>query len=127
MQAEELAITIAAIAWIPLCFLVARAARSYQRSATGWFWLAFVFSPMVAYIFLLVADVPHKDVLQQQKEDRVIACHPDRTGLREVARYEKDCPNCGAAVNSSTGDGLHSSEGEPWRLLYDSCETEIAP
>ena len=36
-----------------------------------------------------------------------------------------DCPNCGAAVNSYTGDGLHSPEDEPWRLICDKCETEI--
>ncbi|MBC8873013.1 MAG: hypothetical protein H8E44_26565 [Planctomycetes bacterium] len=127
MQIEELAIGIAVIAWIPLCFLVARAAKTYQRSGTGWFALAFVFSPLVAYTFLLVADVPHKAVLRQQKEDRVRDRHPDRTDAREVAHYERDCPNCGAAVNTSTGDGLHSPESQPWRLLCENCDTEITP
>jgi len=127
MQGEEVAITIAALAWVPLCFLVAKAAKGHQRSATGWFALSFVFSPLVAYIFLIVADMPHKAVSRQQKTDRVRDRHPNRTVLRVEMEHEMDCPNCGAAVNSYTGDGLHSPEDEPWLLICDKCKTEIVP
>ena len=117
--------TFAMILWIPLAFLVGRAARGYQRSPLGWFVLACVFSPLVAYVFLVVADVPHKATLRRELEDRVRTRHPDSTDVRVQTEHEMDCPNCGAAVNSYTGDGLHSPEGEPWRLICDKCETEI--
>jgi len=116
---------IAMILWIPLSLLVGRAARSYQRSPIGWFVLACIFSPLVAYVFLLVADVPLKATLRQELEDRVRARHPERDHVRVETEHEMDCPNCGAAVNSYTGDGLHSPEDEPWRLICDKCETEI--
>jgi len=127
MQVQELVSTIAVITWVPLCFLVASAAKNYYRSPTGWFALALVFSPPIAYIFLLVADVPHRAVLRQQRLNRVSIRHPHRKDAREAAHYEGDCPNCGAAVNLSTGDGLHSPKGEPWRPFCDGCQTEIDP
>ena len=117
--------TICLMLWIPLCFLVARAARTYRRSAIGWFVLACIFSPLAAYVFLLVADVPHRAILRQELEDRVKARHPESTDTRVETEHEMDCPKCGAAVNSYTGDGLHSAEDEPWRLMCDKCETEI--
>jgi len=116
---------IAMILWIPLSLLVGRAAGNYQRSSIWWFVLAFVFSPLVAYVFLLVADVPHKAVLRQELADRVKARHPDRTDVHVETENEMNCPNCGAAVNPYTGDGLHSPEEEPWRLICDKCETEV--
>ena len=118
---------IAMLLWVPLSFLVGRAAEAYQRSSVGWFVLAFVFSPPVAYVFLLVADVPHKAVLQKELEDRVASRHPERTDVRAETVHEMDCPKCGAAVNTYTGDGLHSPEEEPWRLMCDKCETDIVP
>ena len=124
---DLIAPAIALVLWIPLSLLVARAAAGYQRSSIGWFVLAFVFSPLVAYVFLLVADVPHKAILRRELEDRVKARHPGRTDIRYVAQSEMDCPNCGTAVNPSTGDGLHSPENEPWRVICEKCETEIVP
>ena len=116
---------IAMILWIPLALLVGRTATSYQRSPLGWFVLACIFSPPVTYVFLLVADVPHKSVLRQELADRVKARHPDRKDVGVETEHEMDCPKCGASVNSYTGDGLHSPEDEPWRLICDKCETEI--
>ena len=117
--------TICMMLWIPLCLLVARAAGTYRRSPVGWFVLACIFSPLIAYVFLLVADVPHKAMLRQELEDRVKARRPESTDTRVETEHEMDCTKCGAAVNSYTGDGLHSPDDEPWRLMCDKCEKEI--
>ena len=125
MQLPEIVALVAAVAWFPLCLLVANTARSYQRSAKGWFALAFVFSPVVAYIFLLVADVPQKAVIVQEKVERISNREPEHTDVLDTANYEKSCPKCGAVVNAATGDGLHWAEKEPWRLFCKECDTEI--
>ena len=61
----------------------------------------------------------------KQLEDRVKARHRNSTDVRMETEHEMDCQNCGAAINSYTGDGLHSPEDEPWRLICDKCKTEI--
>ena len=42
-----------------LCFLVAKSATGYKRSPFAWFMLAVFSTPIVAYVYLLIADTPH--------------------------------------------------------------------
>jgi hypothetical protein len=112
---------------LPFSVLVGWMAKSYQRSSGAWFLLAVIFTPLVAFVFLLVAGVPHSAVVRKEKEERVRKQHPDRGDVSDIARSELDCPQCGATVNPATGDGLHSPESEPWRLICDKCEAEVVP
>lgn len=127
---EQPSVYIAAIiviAWIPLCILVGMDAGGKLRSGFAWFLLAFLFSPFVAYIFLMIAGVSHNAVVRIEKEKVFRRQHPERSDVREVVANEMACPKCGAIVNPVAGDGLHSREDEPWVLLCDSCECEINP
>lgn len=112
---------------IPFSALVGWMAKYYQRSMIAWFVLSVVFSPVVAFVFLIVAGVPHSAVVRREKEERVRARHPDRSGVREMAMAESSCPRCGVNLNTATGDGVHSPDDEPWRMSCDACGTEIEP
>jgi membrane protein implicated in regulation of membrane protease activity len=122
-----LAIAAAAAAWFALCLLVGWLATLYERSAGAWFLLAMLFSPLAAFVFLLVANVPHAAVVRREREDRLRRAHPERADIREAALGELSCPKCGATLNPATGDGLRSSDDEPWRLFCNQCGTEIEP
>ena len=113
--------------WIVLCLLVGWRATSYKRSPEAWFLLAMLFSPLAAFVFLLVANVPHAAVVRREREDRLRRAHPERADIREAALSELFCPKCGATLNPATGDGLHSPEDEPWVLICNQCATEIQP
>ena len=115
------------IAWIPLCILVGIAARGKLRSSFAWFLLAFLFSPFVAFIFLMIAGVSHSAAVRIEKEASFRRQHPERSDVRDMLANEMACPKCGSTVNPTTGDGLHSREDEPWVLLCDSCECELSP
>jgi hypothetical protein len=111
-SAADVAGTIAF--WVMYAVLVAGVAwwaSSYRRSVFWWTILAIVFSPVVAGVFLLVAGVPAE------------------TGPPEPESVDFDgratCESCGAAVDWDTHEGLHSAEGEPWRLLCDHCGHEL--
>jgi hypothetical protein len=93
---------------LPFSLLVGWLAKSYQRSPGAWFLLAVIFTPLVAFVFLLVAGVPHSAVVRREKEERARKQHPDRADVSDIARSELNCPQCGATVNPATGDGLHS-------------------
>ena len=112
---------------LPLSVLIGWMAKSYQRSPGAWFLLAVVFTPLVAFVFLLVAGVPYSAVVRQQKEHRARSRHPEAADVREIALSELECPKCGATVNPATNDGLHSPEDEPWRLICSQCGAEIQP
>jgi len=112
---------------LPFSVLVGWMAKSYQRSSGAWFLLAVIFTPLVAFVFLLVAGVPHLAVVQKEKEERARTQHPERADVSDIARSELECPQCGATVNPATGDGLHSPEDEPWRLMCNQCDAEIQP
>ncbi len=51
--------------WFGLSIAVGRLAAHGLRSRPGWMLLALLFSPPVAFIFLLVADVPHAAVVRR--------------------------------------------------------------
>jgi hypothetical protein len=120
------ALTIVVVYFV-LCVLVGWLATSYQRSADAWFVLAVLFGPEAAFVFLLVANVPHAAAVRSEKEERVRREHPEWADVQEVALSELACPKCGATVNPATGDGLHSPEDEPWMLICNQCGAEIEP
>lgn len=113
--------------WLFLCFLVGQEAQKYKRSASAWFLLALCFSPLVTFIFLLVADVPYNAILREEQEQRIRERHPERTDVRHIAANEMSCPKCGASVNPVTRDGLRSPDNEPWLLICNQCEAKIEP
>lgn len=113
--------------WLFLCSLVAVAASSFARRPATWFLLALVLSPLAAYLLLLVAGDARAALALREKEERIRQRHPERTDLREAALNETSCPRCGAVVNPVTGDGLHTSEAEPWLLICDRCRAPIEP
>ena len=115
------------IVCLPLSLLIGWMAKSYQRSSGAWFLLAVIFTPLVAFVFLLVAGVPHSAVVRKEKEERVRTQHPERADVSDIAQSELVCPQCDATVNPATRDGLHSPEDEPWRLMCNQCEAEIQP
>ena len=123
--------TVAAVQAMLLCFLfsvlIGWMAKWYQRSPGGWFPLATIFNPLVAFVLLLVAGVPHAAVVRKEKEERARSKHPEDADIREIVLSELECPQCGATVIPATGDGLHFPEGEPWRLMCDQCGVEIQP
>jgi hypothetical protein len=113
--------------WLLFCCLVGRAAASFGRRPSPWFLLALLLSPLAAYVLLLLAGDARAALALREKEERLRRRHHDRADLREAALNEMDCPHCGAAVNPVTGDGLHCTEAEPWRLICDRCRGTIEP
>ncbi len=112
---------------LPFSAIVGWMAKSYDRSTLAWFILAVVFFPLTAFVFLLVAGVPHSAVVRKEKEERARRQHPERADIREIARSELACQQCDAIVNPVTGDGLHSPDDEPWRLICERCGANIQP
>ena len=55
---------------LPFSLLIGWMAKSYQRSSGAWFLLAVTFTPLVTFVFLLVAGVPHSAVVRKDKEER---------------------------------------------------------
>ena len=110
-----------------LCYVIARHAQTCLHSFSAWFGLSFIFTPLVAFVFLCFAGTPHEAVVLKEKEDRARQEHPSRTDLRAIAIAETQCPKCGARVNPETRDGLRSPEDQPWQLLCLECGAEVEP
>ncbi len=124
---EKVVFALGIALYLVLCLLVARMAKSYRRSPEGWFFLALVFSPLVAWIFLEVADVPHSAVVRAEDQKAVRVRHPeeDDRDVKLIAAHEGMCPHCGAVINTYTGEGLRNAEDESWKLLCTKCDREI--
>ncbi|MGO9114242.1 MAG: hypothetical protein ACLP9L_33930 [Thermoguttaceae bacterium] len=120
-------VTVFVVLWFALSFFVGWLAVSYRRSQLAWFLLALLFSPAVAYVFLFVAGVPYSAVAFDASVERARKQHPERTDVREIALNELRCPKCGGTVNPATGDGLRSLDNDPWRLICNTCGSEITP
>lgn len=73
------------------------------------------------------AAARHSAMAAKEKEDRLRKQYPEEKDLRSILLGETNCPQCGATVNTTTRDGLHSPEEEPWLLICDRCQTEIEP
>ena len=117
----------ALLMWVPLSFVVAWRAQEFRRSPLAWLVLSRVFSPYVAAVFLVVADVPHKALIERQKEAFVRSRHPSRDDVQEVQRNDGNCSACNAVLNIKTGEGLYASKDEPWRLFCQRCDMEYVP
>lgn len=113
--------------WLLLCALVGRAAASFHRPPATWFLVAALLSPLAAYALLLVAGDPEAGRARAEREARIRRRHPGLTNVRDAALNEAHCPRCGADVNLVTGDGLHTSEEEPWLLICDGCQAPYQP
>ena len=98
-----------------------------HRPPATWFLLALLLSPLVAFVFLVLAGDPQQAMALAEKEERLRQRHPGRQDHREAALNEMQCPHCGAAVNPVTEDGLHSPEAEPWLLICNQCRGTVEP
>ena len=63
--------------------------------------LSVIFTPITAFVFLHVADVPHSAVLADVPHSAVRAEETERA-LLERRRGEARCEGCGALVNALT-------------------------
>jgi hypothetical protein len=124
---REVCFLLVLVFWLFLCYLVGRAAMSYHRSMGVWFVLAVLLSPLVAGVCLLIAGDCQEALARQEREERLRQKYPGRTDLHEAAMNALHCHGCGAEVNPITGDGLTSSETEPWLLICARCQTRIEP
>ena len=113
--------------WLLLCALVGRAASSFHRPPATWFLLAAVLSPLAAYALLLLAGDPKAGRAWAEREERIRRRHPGLKNVREAILNEAHCPRCGAEVNLITGEGLHTSDEEPWLLICDGCQSPYEP
>jgi hypothetical protein len=127
-RVSVLAIVVLALGvWVGFCALVAQVAASYHRPPGLWFLHAVVLGPPLALILLMLAGDPVAREELAEREERIRSRHPDLKDARYAALNEARCPECGAAVNPVTGDGLHSPEAEPWLLLCNGCERPFEP
>jgi len=115
------------VVWVLLCALVGRAASAFHRPPATWFLLAAVLSPMAAYALLLLAGDPEAGRAWAEREERIRRRYPGLKNVRDAALNKAHCPRCGAEVNLITGEGLHTSEEEPWLLICDGCQTPYQP
>jgi hypothetical protein len=124
---DAVLVLVPIIVWLFCCYLVGRAASAFHRLPANWFLLALFLSPLAAFVLLLLMGDAQQALALREKEERIRQRHPEWKDLREAALNEMQCPRCGAEVNPITGDGLHSSEIEPWRLVCDQCQGMIEP
>ena len=115
------------LVWLFFCFVVGRFAVTFHRSSGVWFLVALLLSPLGAVIALYLAGDAEGDPVQREKEERIRRNHPHRKDVQEAILNEMNCPHCAAAVNPVTGDGLHSSEEEPWLLFCNRCQEAVEP
>lgn len=54
------------ILWIGLCFVVAAIAKGKKRSYSGWFFISFLFSPLIGSLALLAAGEKKEEVVENQ-------------------------------------------------------------
>ena len=115
---------IAGIIYVIICGLVGFAAgRFMYRSVLGWTLLALIFSPLLTAVFLLVAGPPVSAADQVREDEEAERLRKSTDHQRHA---EGTCPSCGAPNNLATGEGLRSSDDEPWRMSCANCAHEIA-
>ena len=81
--------------WLVLCLLVASTARKKGRSGSGYFFLAFMFSPVLALIILLIAgDSDNKKLAGLKQEEEIKS-----KIRRDEKEYDsKKCPDCAEII-----------------------------
>ena len=115
--------TIVVFIYLVFCVLLGFAAdRMMYRSFWGWTLLAFLFSPLTAFVFLQVAGPPLRAANQVSKDEEA---NGQRKIVDEEHRAEYTCPSCGSPINLVTRKGIQSPEDEPWRVVCTSCEQDI--
>ena len=112
------------IIYSSICLVVGYCARRMmQRSMLVWTVLGLFFTPLVAFVFLLVAGRPYDPVAEIRE-------HAEAKELRGIAETERVaehvCPSCGSPVNLSTRKGVNTVDSEePWRISCASCSHEL--
>ena len=115
--------TMGVIIYLAFCLLVGVAAdRTMYRSFWCWTLLAFLFSPLAAFVFLQVAGPPLRAAKQVSKDDEA---NRQQKIADDEHHAESNCPSCGSPVNLVTRKGIQSPEDEPWRVSCTSCDREI--
>ncbi len=84
----------------------------------GWFLISIIFTPVIALIFLIIADLPYR------QKDRIEA-DLAKAKEAELENSRKSCPTCAQVVNFKTGEGLYHKEDEPWQMLCKGCDSVI--
>jgi hypothetical protein len=115
---------VVATVYILFCLLIGVLAKRFcYRSIFGWMVLAFLFSPLVAGVFLFVAG-PTVTEWERVKADRARKEEILDHGI-DFARAKISCKGCGNAVNIATREGIYSPEDEPWRIICEKCDSPI--
>ncbi len=120
---EEYSVLIWAI-YLMFCYLLGSAAKgSFYRSMFGWAFLAFLFSPVVALVFLIVAGPPME--AKEQVEADLAKRKREIGGVVDGSHIEATCKACGAVVSITSREGVYSPEDEPWRVICKNCDQPI--
>ena len=111
------------VCYLVLSFVVGQIARGYKRSSVAWFLLSLFTSPLCAWLYLVVAGIPHTAVVKAEKTRAVRDRHPDKSDAEvlKIVNHEENCPECGAVVNSYTSEGIVQREPETWMLHCAAC------
>ncbi len=124
-------------AWVAGSLMVGlKAKNDFYRSFSGWMFLALLFSPLTALIFLFVAGLPAEEwerakaAMDRRKEmaNRIEAARRIETQEQAMGFSKREgmtCQVCGHGVNLATREGIYSPEGEPWRIICEKCDSPI--
>jgi ribosomal protein S27E len=113
--------------YLAVCAGIGYLAHTYGRSKFAWFCLSFFFTPLVAFIFLLIAGIPagaeelEKQIFEEVEHDI------QENEKFDYAESETRCPSCGASININTGKGIIVTDEEaPWDIRCESCGKSIS-
>lgn len=76
---------LVSIIWTCLALVVGAVAKTRERSGFGWFVLAFLISPLLALIFVLVLRDLRAERLQKEAPDRLSVLAPQKVAVVWVA------------------------------------------
>ena len=89
----------------------------------GWTVLAFLFTPLVALVFLFVAGSPME--AREQVEADMAKGKKAMGGGVDLPKMEMTCKACGNVVNIVTREGIYSPEDGSWRIICKNCDVPI--
>jgi hypothetical protein len=90
--------------------------------------LLFVIGGVIGLVVLAIYGKGQRDAADRRyasREERDPYSEPEPAAGGERGRAWRFCPHCGARINPTTGEGLHSPVGEDWLLICDRCRNEI--
>lgn len=110
-----------------LCAGVGYLAKTYGRYNVAWFCLAVLFTPFLAFFFLLIAGVSAGD----EEVDRDISAGVERQMEENekfiISEQDTQCPQCHAFINLYTGKGVVvPDENAPWDIRCASCGNDLS-